>query len=112
MSAIYEIQIYNSSLEKLGELQGWEYLEFTQRVNSPWNHAITIKTSPNSSYAAFIRDSDGMQDWIFLVYRTDPILGIRHLAYEGFNRTIVDQLDNHGDVIFNFYGVYYFKIFF
>lgn len=104
MTAIYEVLLYDEDLEPQGELQGWEYLEFTQRINSPWNHAITIKASNSDSIATYLRNADGMVDWHVLVYRTDPVAEIKHLAYQGFNRTIVDQLDSHGNVIFNLYG--------
>jgi hypothetical protein len=46
-----------------------------------------------------------MVDWIFLVRRIDPVANISHLVYEGFNRTVVDQFDSHGNIIFNLYGV-------
>ncbi len=106
MADSYEIFLYDTTATPRLILQGWEYLEFTQRVNSPWNHNIRLRASYKDDIAQFLRNefAPGV-DWIVLVYRTDPITKNKELVYEGFNRTLVDQLDNSGDVIFNFYGV-------
>ena len=105
MSGYYEITFFDENLVPQGLFQGWEYIEFTQRVNAPWNHNIRLKTSNDDAMTTFLRNADGMVDWIFLVHRVDPVAGIEHLVYEGFNRTIVDQFDSKGNIIFNLYGV-------
>ncbi len=105
MTSLYEIFVYDDNLVNYGLLQGFEYLEFSQRVSSPWNHNIRFKTNNASALASFFRGADGMIDWPIFIYRTDPVTDLRHLVYEGLNRTIVDQLDLEGNSIFNLYGV-------
>jgi hypothetical protein len=104
MADSYEIFLYDTTATSRMILQGWEYLEFTQRVSSPWNHNIRLRTTYKTEIAQFLR-SESLVDWIVLVYRTDPVTKNKQLVYEGFNRTLVDQLDSSGDIIFNFYGV-------
>lgn len=105
MTSLYEIRLYDTDLVNRGLLQGFEYLEFTQRVNAPWNHNIRFKASNASSISTFLRGQDGLVDWIIFVLRTDPVTGLQHIVYEGFNRTVVDQLDSKNNAIFNLYGV-------
>jgi len=105
MTSLYEVFVYDDDLVSYGILQGFEYLEFSQRVSSPWNHNIRFKTNNSSALASFFRGADGMIDWPIFIYRTDPVSDLRHLVYEGLNRTVVDQLDLEGNSIFNLYGV-------
>lgn len=104
MADTYEIFLYDTTATPQIILQGWEYLEFTQRVNSPWNHNIRLRASNESDIASFFRNDIGV-DWIVLIYRTDPISKEKELVYEGFNRTVTDQLTSDGSAIFNLYGV-------
>lgn len=104
MADSYEIFLYDTTATPRMILQGWEYLEFTQRVSSAWNHNIRLRTTYKTEIAQLLR-SESLVDWIVLVYRTDPLTKDKELVYEGFNRTLVDQLDSSGDIIFNFYGV-------
>jgi hypothetical protein len=112
MSDIYEVILYDDYGTQKAVLQGWEYLEFTQRVNSAWNHNLRFELSPEDSgggILSVLRDNLDV-DWHIRVKRTDPITNVESLVYEGFNRTIVDQLNASGGVILNLYGVGYTEL--
>lgn len=101
-----EIYFYNHSgvLQKV--LTGWEYVEYTQRVSSPWNHVIRMEMSYLDDMATFIRNTV-VRDWIVEIYRSDEITGIKQLVYEGLHRTCVEQVRQSGTIIFTMYGVGY-----
>lgn len=108
MADIYEVFAHDPTGEKQIVLQGWEYLEFTQRLNSPWNHniryGISYEDKEGQLLVQFLRHTIDV-DWIIRVFRTDPFNNVRTLVYEGLNRTIVDQVKANGSILVNLYGV-------
>lgn len=94
----------SANADPIALFTGWNYLEFHQRVNQPWNHMIRFDLSKDDTRVALLRSTLDI-DMIINVYRTDPYTGIKDRVYEGFNRTVVDQITSTGTVIFNLYGV-------
>lgn len=113
MSDLYEVSLYDTEGVKQGILQGWEYLDFTQKLNGPWYHNLRYEVSskdvPGEEYIALLRNTVDV-DWILRVVRTDSVTGAKALVYEGFNRTIVDQSKKEGSIIFNLYGSGYTEL--
>jgi hypothetical protein len=113
MADLYEIFAYDPTGTAEMVLQGWDYLEFTQRINAPWNHnlrfSIAAKDFANQEYVSFLRDTID-KDWILRIRRTDPLTKLRSTVYEGFNRTIVDQAKGNGSIIMNLYGSGYTEL--
>lgn len=113
MADLYEVSIYNTEGVKQGILQGWEYLDFTQKLNGPWYHNLRYEVSSKDvageEYIALLRNTVDV-DWILRVVRTDSVTGTKALVYEGFNRTIVDQSKKEGSIIFNLYGSGYTEL--
>lgn len=103
---LYELFFYNHSGERVMVLDGWEYLEYSQRISAPWNHQIRIKMTHLDERVTFFRDTL-VRDFILEIYRYDPFTQERDLVYEGFHRTIVDQATKTGDLIFTLYGTGY-----
>lgn len=109
MADLYELAMFDTNGIKQNILQGWNRFEFTQRVNAPWNHALTIEMSSEDERASFFRDSVDV-DWMLQAHRIDPLTNQKDLVYEGFNRTVVDQARVTGDIIFNLYGSGYTEL--
>lgn len=113
MADVYEVYAHDPTGQKNIVLQGWEYFEFTQRVNSPWNHniryGISYKDKEGQKIVQFLRETIDV-DWIIRAFRTDPVSGARVLVYEGLNRTIVDQVKANGSILVNLYGVGYTEL--
>lgn len=107
MADLYELYFYSASGEKLAALQGWEFFEFTQRLNAPWNHNLRYQLPSEDkvgeNFVNFLRHDIGA-DFILRAIRTDSFSGQKSLVYEGFNRTIVDQARSDGSILLNFYG--------
>jgi ReqiPepy6 Gp37-like protein len=104
----YDIHIYNPTGTRQLVLDGWEYLEYTQRIDDAWNHLIRINVSIEDDRVEFFRETM-QRDWIIEAYRTSAF-GSRDLVYEGFNRTIVDQIKQDGSVVFTLYGTGYLDL--
>lgn len=102
----YQLFLYDHTGTKRRVLLGWNYFEFAQRISSPWNHVLRFAFNRHNETLAFIRDFLE-RDWILEAYRTDETTGIKDKVYEGFNRTIVDQVNSHGAVLITLYGVGY-----
>lgn len=100
---LYELFFYNHAGERVLALDGWEYLEYSQRISAPWNHQIRIKMTHEDPRVSFFRDTL-VRDFILEIYRYDPFTQTRDQVYEGFHRTIVDQATKTGDLIFTMYG--------
>lgn len=103
---LYELFFYNHAGERVLALDGWEYLEYSQRISAPWNHQIRIKMTHEDGRVPFFRDTL-VRDFVLEIYRYDPFTQTRDLVYEGFHRTIVDQATKTGDLIFTMYGTGY-----
>lgn len=108
-NAGYEIFMYDHTGALQIVLGGWEYLEFSQRVNSPWNYIIRIEHSYLDDQVDFLRNTL-VRDWIVEVYKSDEVTGVRRLVFEGFHRTIVEQVRQSGTIIFTLYGTGYTQL--
>lgn len=102
---LYSIYFYNHAGETQFLVQDWTRLEYHQRINSSWNHQITLEFGADSLRIAKYRDIQ--DDWMVRIFRIDPITLEENLVYEGFNTTIVDQIKADGNIIINLYGVGY-----
>lgn len=103
---LYDIYFYNTAGTRVLLLDNYEYLEFSQKVNDSWYHMIRIEYAPEDSRIDFFRDTL-TRDFIIEIYRTDPQLNTKELVYEGFHRTIVDQIKQNGVVVITMYGTGY-----
>lgn len=101
--AYYDIYIYQHDGTRVMLLTRYEYLEYTQRISDSWNHIIRLRYGPEDDDLAFFRNTL-VRDYIFEIYRTDPVTDVRTLVYEGFHRTLVDQITQNGEVILTLYG--------
>lgn len=102
----YQLFLYDHTGTKRRVLLGWNYFEFSQRISAPWNHVLRFALTRSSETLAFFREFLE-RDWILEAYRTDEATGVKDKVYEGFNRTIVDQVNSHGAVLITMYGVGY-----
>ena len=102
---LYSIYFYDHDGTTQFLVQDWSRLEYHQRINSSWNHQITLEFGSDSPRVAQYRNIQ--DDWIVRIFRIDPILLTESLVYEGFNTTIVDQVRANGNIIINLYGVGY-----
>lgn len=102
-SPFYELHFYDHTGTRVLVLDGWDYLDFSQRINAPWNHQLRIRMSFEDDRVSFFRDTL-VRDFILEVYRTDPFTGNTSRVYEGFHRTLVDQANSQGDIILTMYG--------
>ncbi|MFA7101463.1 MAG: hypothetical protein WC196_07050, partial [Bacilli bacterium] len=99
---IYTIKVYDHTGTFILFLQKWSSLEFNQRLNAPWNHQITLEFGYDDPDLVTLRSIQ--PDWIFEVYRIDPITLVKSKVYEGFHQTLVDQVRANGGIIINLYG--------
>lgn len=104
-SSLYTVNIYNLDRDLVVTMNDFVYLEYHQRLNAPWNHQLTLEFARDDPNLELFRSISS--DWIFEIYRIDPITSINTKVYEGINLTIVDQLRVGGSVILNFYGTGY-----
>lgn len=102
---LYSIYFHDHAGEVQFLAQDWTRLEYHQRINSSWNHQITLEFGADSPRITKYRDIQ--DDWMVRIFRIDPITLVRSLVYEGFNTTIVDQVRANGNIIINLYGVGY-----
>lgn len=113
----YDIYFFNHEGTRILLLTRYEYLEFAQRLNDSWNHTIRIEYGPEDDDLLFFRgdpdDPDAVsleRDFIIEIYRTDPITEITTRVYEGFHRTLVDQVKLNGVVVLTMYGTGYTQL--
>ncbi|MFA7101009.1 MAG: siphovirus ReqiPepy6 Gp37-like family protein [Bacilli bacterium] len=99
---LYTIKVYDHTGTFVLFLQKWSSLEFHQRINAPWNHQITLEFGYDDPDLVTLRSIQ--PDWIFEVYRIDPITLVKSKVYEGFHQTLVDQVRVNGGIILNLYG--------
>lgn len=107
--AYYQVYFYDHSGARVLLLQKYEYLEFHQRLNDSWNHMIRVEYSPEDEDLTFFRETL-VRDFIIEIHRTDPVLGTITRVYEGFHRTLVDQINMSGVVILTLYGTGYTQL--
>lgn len=102
---LYSIYFYDHTGKTQFLAQQWTRLAYNQRINSSWNHQLTLEFGADDPRLATYRAIE--DDWIMVVYRIDPITLIEDVVYEGFNTTVVDQVRENGNIIINLYGVGY-----
>lgn len=107
--AFYTIYFYDHSGTRVLLLTQYEYFEFSQRLNDSWNHIIRMEFSPEDERLDFFRN-DLVRDYILEAYRIDPITEVKTLVYEGFHRTLVDQITMSGVVVLTMYGTGYTQL--
>lgn len=105
---LYDIRIYDHDGHLWRVLRGWDRLEFSQRLNDPWNHSIQLTVSPDNPLGEELRSMP--MDYFVLIYRYDPIVQSNDLVYEGFNATVSEQTQLDGNIFFNLYGGGYTKL--
>ncbi len=101
-SIIYEVDIRDHSGNLIVYLDTWERLEFTQRLNDPWNHTIYVRLSPDNALGPLLRSLK--RDYFFTITRTDMYTAERTIVYEGFHNTSSEQMQANGDIFFSLYG--------
>lgn len=106
----YDIYFFDHSATRVFLLQGFKYLEFHQRVSSPWNSVMRIESAAEDPVLINFFRNILERDFITEVWRTDEVTGDRDLVYEGFHRTLIDQVKNSGIVVFTLYGVGYSQL--
>lgn len=102
----YDIRVYDADGNFMGPLQGWEYLEYSQRVDRPWSYYIRL-TFPNVTGTEDTRLNFALAiqpDWFILIYRTDPVTLDRTRVFEGVHQTTVDQALIDGAAQVSLYG--------
>jgi len=105
---LYIIKIYNHDGELYKILRRWDRLEFSQRVNDPWNHTIHLRVSPNDPLGEELRNLK--RDYFILIDRYDPVTDTTDLVYEGLHQTSHEQTQMDGNIVFTLYGGGYTKL--
>lgn len=104
-----DIYFYDHEGAHVFILQNYVYLEYTQRLNDSWNYVLRVEMGAQDDQLTFFRESL-VRDFILEVYRTDPLNGERVLVWEGFHRTLVDQVKANGTIVLTLYGVGYTEL--
>lgn len=105
---LYSIYIYDQDGNPYFYFVNWDRLEYAQRVNDPWNHAIQARFAHNDPRVELLRNLK--RDFFVLIYRTDPATEENKLVYEGFHATSTEQVLMSGDIFFSLYGGGYTKL--
>lgn len=108
-SGATDVYIYDHNAEPQIILQDFVYLEYTQRLSDSWNYVLRLEFGKDDKRLTFFRETLA-RDFIFEVWRTDPVTGDRELVWEGFHRTLVDQVKTNGTIILTLYGVGYTEL--
>lgn len=103
---LYDVYFHNTAGTRVLLLDNFAYLEFSQKTNDSWFHQIRIEYGSDDPRIDFFRDTL-TRDFLLEIYRTDAQLNTKNLVYEGLHRTIVDQINQSGVVIFTLYGTGY-----
>lgn len=104
-----DIYFYDHDGNHVLILQDYTYFEYTQRLNDSWNYVLRMEMGEQDDRLSFFRETL-VRDFILEVYRTDPINGERTLVWEGFHRTLVDQVKANGTIVLTLYGVGYTEL--
>lgn len=106
---ITEIYFYDHTNTRVLLIDTYEYLEYHQRTNDSWNHILRLNYAPEDARLDFFRNTL-VRDFIIEIYRYDPITQIREIVYEGFHRTLVDQMKQDGSIVLTLYGTGYTQL--
>lgn len=104
---LYTISFYNHAGELYHVLRKWDRLEFSQRVNDPWNHSIQVRVSPDDPTGELLRSL--MWDYFVVIERYDPISLEKDEVYAGIHQTSSEQTQTDGNIIFTLYGAGFSK---
>ena len=99
---LYEVYFHKHDGSLHLVLTKWNRLEFSQRVNNPWNHIIELVLSKDDPLGSILRALK--RDYIVYIYRTDSLTGERTRVYEGLHGTVYEQLRTDGNIYFGLYG--------
>ena len=102
-SDIYEVRLYDHDFTFLRFLQGWQRLEYHQRINAPWNHLIEWRVAPDQD-GVLVELGNVEPDQIITIDRVNIYTDTKTRVYEGFHYTTVDQQLKDGDYLITFYG--------
>lgn len=108
--AIYDVFFFDHTGAPVRLLDTYEYLELSQRVSDAWNYQIRINLAPEDTILLPFFRNTLVRDFIVEIYRTDPLTLDKDLVYEGFHRTLVDQIKQDGSVVLTLYGTGYTQI--
>lgn len=104
----YEVFLSDHSGKLLSSLPRWDRMEFSQRVNDPWNCTLDFHLPDDDDMAKIVRSLT--RDHFIEVYRTDTLTGNRFLVYEGFHHTLSEQITNSGVVYFGAFSSGYTRL--
>lgn len=111
---LYDIYFFNTAGARVLLLDNYSYLELSQKLNDSWFFNIRLEFPPEDDRLDFFRNNVTpafptplTRDFILEIYRTDPLLNTKELVFEGFHRTLVDQIRQTGAVIITLYGTGY-----
>lgn len=104
----YEIYISDHSGKLVTALQKWDRLEYSQRVNDPWNCTLDLHLSEDDPVTSIVRNIK--RDYFLEIYRTDLKYNIRDRVYEGLHHTLTEQITNSGNVYFGMFSGGYTKL--
>src|SRR5574341_194690 len=107
--SIYDLYLYNHGGTKVLLVDTYEFLEFNQTISDSWNHILRINYAPDDSRLTFYRTTL-VRDFFFEIHRYDPVTQVREIVYEGFHRTLVDQMKQDGSVVLTLYGTGYSQL--
>lgn len=83
-------------------IDNYQFLEFSQKLSDSWFGQLRMEFAPEDDALVFFRETL-TRDFIVEIYRTDPQLNTRNLVFEGFHRTLVDQIKSSGVVVITLY---------
>lgn len=94
----YQIRLKDHVGTMNAELTTWKSLEYTNRVNAPGDHVLSLHGN-DGAITYFVVDAQ------IEVWRKSTLEGRTwYLDYEGFHRTQVEQTTERGEPIFTSYG--------
>lgn len=99
---IYTITVYDHTGNLYLTLRQWDRLEFSQRLNDPWNHTIQVRVSPDDSLGNTLRELP--RDYFVIVERFDTLAQVTDRVYEGFHATSREQTQTDGNIFFQLFG--------
>lgn len=99
---LYDIFFYSHDGTRVLLLDSYQYLEFAQKLNDSWFGQIRMEFAPEDDRLTFFRETL-TRDFLVEIYRVDPQLNTRNLVFEGFHRTLVDQIKQDGVVVITLY---------
>lgn len=107
---LYDIYFYSHDGTRVLLVDNYAYMEFAQKLSDSWFFTLRLEFAPEDDRLDFYRDTL-TRDYLIEIYRVDAQLNTRALVFEGFHRTLVDQIKQDGSVIITLYGTGYTNLF-